>query len=68
MDKIRQIIVFVLSGSAKRYELKKVNTIVPSAKPINLDGHIWPSYAVTIFFTECIKQIEAGIPIRTTSQ
>lgn len=45
MDNIRQMIVFVLSGSAKRYELKKVN-------PISLDGHIWLSYAVTIFFTE----------------
>jgi hypothetical protein len=45
-----------------------VNTTVPILNPINLDGHIWPSYAITIFFTEYIKNIDAGIPIKTTNQ
>jgi hypothetical protein len=42
--------------------------MAPIENPINLEGHICPPYAMTMFFTENINNIETGIPIRTTNQ
>ena len=33
-----------------------VNTVTPIPKPINLEGHIWPSYAVTRYLTDNINK------------
>ena len=65
---IKHTNVFVVIGSLKIPQLKAVKTIAPMLNPINLDGHIWPSNAVIIFFTEYINTIDMGIPISTVNQ
>ena len=37
------------------------NTIIPIANPINLDGHISPSYATTKYSTDFINNHAIGI-------
>ena len=68
MDRIRQIDVLVVIGSLNITDDSMENTIVPIPNPISLDGHISPLKAKTIFLTEYIKSIEAGMPIKTTNQ
>ena len=65
---VKHTYVFVVSGSLKIAQLNHVNTIAPMENPINLDGHICPSNAITIFFTENINNIDIGIPINTVNQ
>jgi hypothetical protein len=67
-DKNKQTYVFVVKGSSNTFQLNNVNTIAPILNPINLDGHISPLNAVTIFFTEYINKIEIGIPANTVNQ
>ena len=67
-DNIKHTNVFVVMGSLKIPQLKAVKTIAPMLNPISLDGHICPSNAIIIFFTEYINTIDMGIPIRTVNQ
>jgi hypothetical protein len=67
-DNIKHTNVFVVMGSLKIPQLKAVKTIAPMLNPISLDGHICPSNAIIIFFTEYINTIDMGIPISTVNQ
>ena len=64
----KHIMVFKVRGSPNKDQLKYVKTIAPIENPINLEGHICPPNAITIFFTENMNNMEIGIPIKTTNQ
>ena len=68
MANARQTYVLVVNGSLNMDQLNHVNTMAPIEKPINLEGHICPSKAKTIFFTEYMNNIDIGMPINTFNQ
>jgi len=66
IPKPKQVSVLGVRGSLNNQYDIAVNTTTPIPKPINLLGHICPSYALIMLFTDIINRYDIGTPTKAS--